>query len=67
MTDLIGSLSQDVDVASWYPEDESASIHPGENLQTVECAYRELRVAYVAWIKTVRKKRKRCLDPTLRG
>ena len=55
-TVCIGSLSQDVDVAGWYPEDDSDSIHSGEDLQAVECAYRELRVAYAARIKDVRKK-----------
>lgn len=55
-TVCVGSLSQDVDVAGWYPEDDSDSIHSGVDLQAVECAYRELRVAYAARIKAVRKK-----------
>jgi HTH-type transcriptional regulator/antitoxin MqsA len=52
----VGSLSQVVSVAGWYPEDDSDSIHSGEDLQAVECAYRELRVAYASRIKAVRKK-----------
>ena len=55
-TVCVGSLSRDVDVHGWYPEDNSDSIHSGEDLQAVECAYRELRVAYAARIKAVRKK-----------
>jgi HTH-type transcriptional regulator/antitoxin MqsA len=55
-TVCVGSLSRDLDVAGWYPDDDSDSIHSGEDLQAVECAYRELRVAYAARIKAVRKK-----------
>ena len=55
-TVCVGSLSQDVDVHGWYPEDDSDSIHSGEDLQAVECACRELRAAYAARIKAVRKK-----------
>ncbi len=45
-----------MNVHGWYPEDNSDSIHSGEDLQAVECAYRELRAAYAARIKAVRKK-----------
>mgnify|MGYP003430705931 FL=1 len=55
-TVCVGSLSRDVDVHGWYPEDDSDSVHSGEDLQAVECAYHELRVAYAGRIKAVRKK-----------
>ncbi|WP_017183732.1 type II TA system antitoxin MqsA family protein [Sphingobium xenophagum] len=55
-TVCVGSLSRDVDVHGWYPEDDSDSVHSGEDLQAVECAYRELRMDYAARIKAVRKK-----------
>lgn len=45
-----------MNVHGWYPEDNSDSIHSGEDLQAVEYAYRELRAAYAARIKAVRKK-----------
>lgn len=55
-TVCVGSLSRDVDVHGWYPEDDSDSVHSGEDLQAVESAYRELRMDYAARIKAVRKK-----------
>ncbi|MES1984237.1 MAG: type II TA system antitoxin MqsA family protein [Pseudomonadota bacterium] len=55
-TVCVGSLSRDVDVHGWYPEDDSDAVHSGEDLQAVESAYRELRMDYAARIKAVRKK-----------
>ena len=55
-TVCVGSLSRDVDVLGWYPEDDSDSVHSGEDSQAVESAYRELRMEYAARIKDVRKK-----------
>ena len=55
-TVCVGSLSRDVNVHGWYPEDDSDSVHSGEDLQAVESAYRELRMDYAARIKAVRKK-----------
>lgn len=45
-----------MDVHGWYPEDNSDSIHSGEDLLAIERADHELRVAYAARIKAVRKK-----------
>ncbi|WP_245647542.1 type II TA system antitoxin MqsA family protein [Novosphingobium lentum] len=38
------------------PDDGSGSIHSGTDLQTLNGAYKELRVAYAARVKAVRKK-----------
>lgn len=51
-----GSLSRTVEVPGWYPEDDSDSIHSGADLQALNEAYKELRAAYAARVKAVRKK-----------
>lgn len=38
-----GTLSQEVSVPGWYPEDGSDSIHTGADLERKEVAQRELR------------------------
>lgn len=52
----VGSLSRTVEVPGWYPEDDSDSIHSGADLQALNEAYKELRSAYAARVKAVRKK-----------
>lgn len=52
----VGSLSRTVEVPGWYPSDGSDSIHSGADLQALNEAYKELRVAYAARVKAVRKK-----------
>lgn len=52
----VGSLSLTVEVPGWYPGDDSVSIHSGADLQALNEAYKELRVAYAARVKAVRKK-----------
>ena len=52
----VGSLSRTVEVPGWYPSDGSDSIHSGADLQTLNDTYKELRVAYAARVKAVRKK-----------
>jgi HTH-type transcriptional regulator/antitoxin MqsA len=52
----VGSLSREVEVPGWYPDDDSDSIHSGADLQALDQAYLELRAAYAARVKTVRKK-----------
>ena len=52
----VGSLSREVEVPGWYPEDDGDSIHSGAELQTLDQAYLELRAAYAARVKAVRKK-----------
>ena len=52
----VGSLSREVEVPGWYPEDDGDSIHSGAELQALDQAYLELRAAYAARVKAVRKK-----------
>ena len=52
----VGSLSREVEVLGWYPEDDGDSIHSGAELQAIDQAYLELRAAYAARVKAVRKK-----------
>lgn len=54
----VGSLSRTVEVPGWYPEDDSDSIHSGADLKVLDAAYLELRVAYAARVKAVRKRLK---------
>lgn len=53
-----GSLSRTVEVPGWYPEDDSDSIHSGADLKVLDAAYVELRAAYAARVKAVRKRLK---------
>lgn len=52
----VGSMSREVEVPGWYPEDGGDSIHSGAELQALDRAYLELRAAYAAHVKAVRKK-----------
>ncbi len=54
----VGSLSRTVEVPGWYPEDDSDSIHSGADLKALDAAYVELRAAYAARVKAVRKRLK---------
>jgi HTH-type transcriptional regulator/antitoxin MqsA len=54
----VGSLSRVVDVPGWYPDDDSDSIHSGVDLKPADEAFLELREAYAARVKTVRKRLK---------
>lgn len=52
----VGSLAREVEVPGWYPEGDGDSIHSGAELQAIDQAYLELRAAYAARVKAVRKK-----------
>ena len=52
----VGSMSREVEVPGWYPEDDGDSIHSGAELQALDQAYLDLRTAYAARVKAVRKK-----------
>ena len=54
----VGSMSRIVDVPGWYPNDDSDPIHSGGDLKTSDEAFRELRTAYAAHVKAVRKRLK---------
>lgn len=50
-----GSLSREVPVSGWYPDDDSDSIHTGAELKVSDDAFKALRAEYAALVKTVRK------------
>lgn len=52
-----GSLSRVVQVPGWYPDDDSDSIHSGEDLMASDAAFKELRAAYAAHVRRIRKER----------
>ena len=54
----VGSMSRSVDVPGWYPDDDSDSIHSGGDLKASDEVFRELRTAYAAHVKAVRKRLK---------
>ena len=50
-----GSMARTVDVPGWYPDDESDSIHSGIDLAESDRVFQELRAAYAAHVRKVRK------------
>lgn len=54
-TVCVGSLSQIVDVPGWYPDDDSDAVHSGADLRASNDAYKSLRAAYGARVRSVRK------------
>lgn len=50
-----GSLSHEVEVPGWYPDGDGDAIHSGADLKAADEAYAELRVAYSAHVREVRK------------
>lgn len=55
-TVCVGSLSREVDVPGWYPEDDGDAIHSGADLKVLNEAFKTLREKYAAHVKSVRKK-----------
>ena len=53
-----GSMSRTLPVPGWYPDDDSDSIHSGADLDLQNQAFQELRAAYAARIRSVRKRHK---------
>ena len=53
-----GSLTRVVDVPGWYPDDDSDSLHSGADLADSDRAFRELKSAYAAHVRRVRKRLK---------
>ena len=53
-----GSMTRTVDVPGWYPDDDSDSIHSGTDLAESDRAFQELRAAYAAHVRKVRKRLK---------
>ncbi|MFZ4072134.1 MAG: type II TA system antitoxin MqsA family protein [Caulobacterales bacterium] len=57
-TVTFGSMAQVVDVPGWYPDDDSDSIHSGADLAASERVFQELKTAYAAHVRKVRKRLK---------
>ncbi|MEC3911032.1 type II TA system antitoxin MqsA family protein [Sphingobium sp. CR2-8] len=53
-----GSMTRTVAVPGWYPEDGSDSIHSGADLAVSDRVFQELRAAYAAHVRKVRKRLK---------
>lgn len=51
-----GSMARIVDVPGWYPDDDSDSVHTGADLAESERAFQELKAAYAAHVRKVRKR-----------
>lgn len=50
-----GAFSRTVDVPGWYPDDDSDSIHTGEDLAESDRLFLELKAAYAAHVRKIRK------------
>lgn len=57
-TVTFGSMARMIDVPGWYPDDDSDSIHTGADLAPSDAALGELRQAYGAHVRAVRRKLK---------
>jgi HTH-type transcriptional regulator/antitoxin MqsA len=55
-TVCVGSLSREIDVPGWYPENDGDAIHSGADLKGLNEAFKALREEYAAHVKAVRKK-----------
>ncbi len=53
-----GSMTRSVRVPGWYPEDDSDSVHSGADLVDSDRAFLELKAAYGAHVREVRKQLK---------
>jgi HTH-type transcriptional regulator/antitoxin MqsA len=51
-----GSMSRAVETPGWYPDDDSDSIHSGADLEESDRAFQDLKAAYAAHVRKVRKK-----------
>lgn len=53
-----GSLTRVVHVPGWYPDDGSDSLHSGSDLAESDRVFQELKTAYAAHVRRVRKRLK---------
>ncbi len=53
-----GSMRRTVDVPGWYPDDDGDSIHTGAELAESDRVFQELKAAYAAHVRRVRKRLK---------
>lgn len=57
-TVTFGSMTRIVDVPGWYPEDDGDAIHSGADLAESDRIFQELKAAYAAHVRQVRKRLK---------
>ena len=53
-----GSMTRAVEVPGWYPDDDSDSIHSGADLFESDRVLGELKAAYAAHVRQIRKRLK---------
>ena len=53
-----GSMTRTVEVPGWYPDDDGDAIHSGADLAESDRVFRELKKAYAAHVREVRKRLK---------
>lgn len=53
-----GSMRRRVDVPGWYPDDDGDSIHTGAELAESDRVFQELKAAYAAHVRRIRKRLK---------
>ena len=53
-----GSMTRVVNVPGWYPDDGSDSIHSGADVAESDRVFQELKAAYAAHVRKVRKRLK---------
>lgn len=53
-----GSMRRTVNVPGWYPDDDGDSIHTGTELAESDRAFRDLKAAYAAHVRRIRKRLK---------
>ena len=53
-----GALARTIDVPGWYPEGEGDSLHEGRDLIESDAVFQELKAAYAAHVRRVRKRLK---------
>ena len=53
-----GSMRRAVDVPGWYPDDDGDSIHTGAELAESDRVFQELKAAYAAHVRRIRKRLK---------
>jgi HTH-type transcriptional regulator / antitoxin MqsA len=53
-----GAFARTVDVPGWYPDDDSDSVHSGADLAESDRVFHEVKAAYAAHIRSVRKRLK---------
>ena len=53
-----GSMTRIVEVPGWYPDDDSDAIHSGADLTESDRVFQELKAAYAAHVRKVRKRLK---------